>query len=124
MAATGPFASRLAPINAICRMDRVAEHDEPAKEPQPEPNGMAAALIRYVKRGRGPGVSLMKRSIIVNRSTVRTWLMPYAGIFLVALSSSGCRAVAGIFKAGIWVGVIAILALFAIVGGVAAMAKK
>jgi hypothetical protein len=42
---------------------------------------------------------------------------------LMALGASACRAVGDIFKAGIWVGVVVVIALVAIVAGVARLAR-
>ena len=41
-------------------------------------------------------------------------------IVMVALSSSGCEVVAGIFKAGFWVGIIVVVLIVGIVGFIAA----
>ena len=40
-------------------------------------------------------------------------------IVLVALSSSGCEAVEAIFKAGVWVGIIAVVLIIGLVGFIA-----
>jgi hypothetical protein len=43
----------------------------------------------------------------------------YVGTAIVlALGSSGCRAIGTIFKAGVWVGVILVAALVAMVAGI------
>jgi hypothetical protein len=41
-----------------------------------------------------------------------------------ALFLGGCAAVEGIFKAGLWVGIVAVVALVAVVGGVAALLRR
>jgi hypothetical protein len=51
-----------------------------------------------------------------------TWLSRYLPIVLVVLAAvtfSGCEAIAGIFKAGVWTGVVMVVILIAIVGFVA-----
>ena len=50
------------------------------------------------------------------------WLSRYLMIVLLvlaAVSMTGCEAIAGIFKAGVWTGVVMIVVLIAIVGFVA-----
>lgn len=47
------------------------------------------------------------------------------GIFsAVILFLSGCAAVEGIFKAGVWVGVLGVVAFFVVIGGLAALLSK
>ena len=41
-----------------------------------------------------------------------------------ALLLGGCAAVESIFKAGLWVGIVAVVALVAVVGGVAALLRR
>ena len=51
------------------------------------------------------------------------WLSRYALIVLlvlVPLTSAGCEVIGGIFKAGVWVGVLMVVVLIALVGFVAA----
>jgi len=51
-----------------------------------------------------------------------TWLSRYLPIVLVVLAAvtfSGCEAIAGIFKAGVWTGVVMVVILIAIIGFVA-----
>ncbi|MEO8801059.1 MAG: hypothetical protein ABI551_24420 [Polyangiaceae bacterium] len=45
------------------------------------------------------------------------------GIFaaIAAFLLSGCAVVGGIFKAGVWVGVLAVVGLFVVIGGAAAL---
>jgi hypothetical protein len=42
-------------------------------------------------------------------------------LFLVAISSTGCEAIATIFEAGVWVGVIIVVILIAVIVGVVRM---
>jgi len=46
--------------------------------------------------------------------------LPIVLLVLAALPLSGCEAIVGIFKAGVWTGVVMIVVLIAIVGFVAA----
>ena len=48
----------------------------------------------------------------------RYWMLVL--LVLASFSVSGCEAIAGIFKAGVWTGVVMIVILIAIVGFVAA----
>lgn len=41
-----------------------------------------------------------------------------------AMLLGGCAAVEGIFKAGLWVGIVAIVALVAVIGGAAALLRR
>jgi hypothetical protein len=45
--------------------------------------------------------------------------LPIVLLVLAALPLSGCEAIVGIFKAGVWTGVVMIVVLIAIVGFVA-----
>lgn len=45
-------------------------------------------------------------------------MQPLIALAALLAMSSGCRAVGDIFKAGVWVGVVVIIAVVAIVGGV------
>jgi hypothetical protein len=47
----------------------------------------------------------------------RYWML--ALLFVAAMSVSGCAAIAGIFKAGMWTGVVMVVILIAIVGFIA-----
>jgi hypothetical protein len=42
-------------------------------------------------------------------------------LFLVAVSTSGCEAIATIFEAGVWVGVILVVIVLAVIFGVIRM---
>jgi hypothetical protein len=42
----------------------------------------------------------------------------------LAMSVSGCAAIEGIFKAGLWVGVIAVVLVLGLVGGAVALLKR
>jgi len=59
-----------------------------------------------------------------NRSIVRTQLASLTSILILGSLLPGCRAIGAIFKAGVWVGVLAVVAVVAIIGGVAAMFRK
>jgi hypothetical protein len=48
-------------------------------------------------------------------------LVPVLFLIAVALSATGCEAVAGVFKAGVWVGVI--VAVVVIAGAVALFSR-
>ena len=50
------------------------------------------------------------------------WLSRYViGLLVLAsVMSAGCEAIAGIFKAGVWTGVVMVVILIALVGFVAA----
>ena len=51
------------------------------------------------------------------------WMSRYllvALLVLVAVAAPGCEAIAGIFKAGVWTGIVMVVILVAIVGFVAA----
>ena len=47
----------------------------------------------------------------------RYWMLVL--LVFAAVSVSGCEAIAGIFKAGVWTGVVMIVVLIAIVGFIA-----
>lgn len=54
---------------------------------------------------------------------VPQWLVRVLMVVLVvaaAMSLSGCEVIGGIFKAGVWVGVLAVVFVIAIVGFIAA----
>ena len=51
-------------------------------------------------------------------------LLPVAGIVAAALMVTGCEAIGGIFKAGMWVGVISVVLVIAIVGFLAAKIRQ
>jgi len=42
----------------------------------------------------------------------------------LALMLSGCAAIEGIFKAGLWVGIIAVVVVVAVVGGAVALLRR
>jgi hypothetical protein len=44
-----------------------------------------------------------------------------AALAIVAINLSGCAAIKGIFKAGVWVGVIGVVLLVALVAGIGKM---
>jgi hypothetical protein len=54
------------------------------------------------------------------------WLSRYLMIVLLvlaAVSMTGCEAIAGIFKAGVWTGVVMVVILIALVGFVASKVR-
>lgn len=42
----------------------------------------------------------------------------------LALLLNGCAAIEGIFKAGLWVGVVAVVAIVVVIGGVAMLVRR
>jgi len=42
----------------------------------------------------------------------------------ITLALGGCRVVGDIFKAGVWVGVVAVVVVLALIGGVGALARR
>jgi hypothetical protein len=56
------------------------------------------------------------------RNTLARRALPFdltlAAIVTALLGSSGCRAVAGIFKAGVWTGIVGFIVLVAVVLGI------
>jgi hypothetical protein len=55
----------------------------------------------------------------VNRRTVMAWVQLLL-LLLVTIALPGCEVVGGIFKAGAWVGALAVVLIIAIVGILAA----
>ena len=51
----------------------------------------------------------------------RYWMLVL--LVLASVSVSGCEAIAGIFKAGVWTGIVMVVILIAIVGFVAAKVR-
>jgi branched-subunit amino acid permease len=45
-------------------------------------------------------------------------------VVMLALALSGCRAIEGLFKAGVWVGVVIAVALMLVVGAIFALARR
>ena len=45
-------------------------------------------------------------------------------IVMVSTSMAGCDVIGGIFKAGLWVGVIIVVVIVAIIAGIARMMRK
>ncbi len=43
------------------------------------------------------------------------WFLRFALLFLLPLLLAGCEAVEGIFKAGLWVGIVAVVIVVAVV---------
>jgi hypothetical protein len=48
----------------------------------------------------------------------------YAGLSTLAVFGGGCAAVGGIFKAGVWVGVIAVIFVIALIAATTGMFRK
>lgn len=57
----------------------------------------------------------------MSRSAV--WLLPVAAL-LAILGAPGCAAIGGIFKAGVWSGVIMVVIALVVVGGIAAALRR
>jgi hypothetical protein len=57
-------------------------------------------------------------------ATIQGRTLFIATVSALALGSSGCRAIGDIFKAGVGVGVVVVIAIVAIVGGIAAMLRR
>jgi hypothetical protein len=56
---------------------------------------------------------------------IRSRTVSYAALLgALAMTTSGCELVKGIFKAGVWVGVLAILALVAVVALAMRLVKR
>jgi|GEM_PF-3076715 len=52
-------------------------------------------------------------------------LAPTVALFgAITLALGGCRVVGDIFKAGVWVGVVAVVVVLALIGGVGALARR
>ena len=58
----------------------------------------------------------------VNAMRLSTTVLATLTAFVVA--TSGCTAIEGIFKAGVWVGMLGVVALFVLIGGLAALLSK
>jgi hypothetical protein len=60
--------------------------------------------------------------------TDQTWLQAYGPPLLLIAASllmlDGCRAIKGIFEAGVGVGVFAVVIVLAVIGGIAAMVAR
>lgn len=67
-----------------------------------------------VAHGRLPDVA---RAVLARVALVGFGLMSVLGL-------GGCRAVEAIFKVGVWFGVLIVVAIVAVVGGIAAMVMK
>ncbi|MEP6926355.1 MAG: hypothetical protein ABI834_01910, partial [Ginsengibacter sp.] len=52
------------------------------------------------------------KSIIMNKINLRTVVF---FMFIIAVSFSSCAAIGGIFKAGVWVGIIAVVVVVAVI---------
>lgn len=51
-------------------------------------------------------------------------IVSFALAALALMALPGCAAIAGIFKAGVWVGVLAIIGLVVVVGGLFSLLRK
>jgi hypothetical protein len=59
------------------------------------------------------------------RASVHTQrLLPLAVVTAAAMTLTGCEAIQGIFKAGVWVGVIGVVLVIAVVGFLAAKIRQ
>lgn len=58
-----------------------------------------------------------------DRLTTRR-IAPILALVALASALSGCAAIEGIFKAGLWVGIIAVVALVALIGGAITLLKR
>ena len=67
-------------------------------------------LARFVKRGGTMRNTLARRPVQLD--------LTLAAVVTALLGSSGCRAIEGIFKAGVWTGIVGFIVLLAIVLGV------
>jgi hypothetical protein len=68
----------------------------------------------------------MKSSTERTHSIERRALGPaaLAPVAVLATLLEGCRLVGGVFKVGMWIGVIAIIAVLAIVGGLVSLFRR
>lgn len=55
---------------------------------------------------------------------VRNQKVLLASAMVIALFAEGCRLVSGIFKAGVWVGIVGLILALALIGGVLALFKR
>ncbi len=78
-----------------------------------------SSRVRSAHSGREAVVGLVSP----RSSSIRSAKLSVA-LASLALLLTDCRVVGGIFKAGIWVGVIAVIAVVAIIGGVAGLFRK
>lgn len=59
-----------------------------------------------------------------NAKSSRALIWPALLLWSLLFTMSGCRVVKGIFEAGVWIGVIAVVVVLGLVGGVIALLKK
>jgi hypothetical protein len=57
----------------------------------------------------------------MSRST--SWLLPVV-LLIAVLGTPACAAIEGIFKAGVWSGVIMVIVALVVVGGIAAALRR
>jgi hypothetical protein len=74
-------------------------------------SALAGALVRFVKPHR-----VTMRTNVAPRPVALD--LTLAAIVTALAGSSGCRAIEGIFKAGVWTGIVGFIVLLAIVLGV------
>jgi len=63
---------------------------------------------------------------LLTKSFRTEWLSRYLLLVLLVLASvsfAGCEAIAGIFKAGVWTGVVMVVILIGVIGFVAAKVR-
>jgi len=78
---------------------------------QSEATGLQAPRKLALDKGR------LARDLLSRVALVGFGLMSVLGL-------GGCRAVEAIFKVGVWFGVLVVVAIVAVVGGIAAMVMK
>jgi hypothetical protein len=79
-----------------------------------------------MRRGHEPGEGMIVAPSPPQRRPEReiTAMHRFASLlalFLIAISSTGCEAIATIFEAGVWVGVIIVVVIIAVIFGVMRM---
>jgi hypothetical protein len=84
-------------------------------------SGAPLAMVAGV--GIGVDRSMAARVGAAGREDCMRSLTLLALLVLVAISVPGCAAIAGIFKAGMWTGVIMVIIVVAIIGFVASMIR-
>ena len=69
-------------------------------------------LKNAVGRLKSKRQNLPNKTIIMNKLNLRTTLVC---LLIMAISCSSCQAIESIFKAGVWVGAIAVLVVIALI---------
>jgi len=80
--------------------------------------GMAVSAAPETHVGKAHGNKLAVARAVVSRLALMAFGM------LSMLTLGGCEVIKGIFKAGVWSGVILVVVGIAVVGGIAAMVMK